>query len=38
LLSNGTPPCDVANILGVSLPTLYRHLPASQRTALAEAS
>jgi DNA invertase Pin-like site-specific DNA recombinase len=28
LLSDGTPPRDVANIIGVSVPTLYRHVPA----------
>ena len=38
LLANGTPPRDVASVLGISVPTLYRHLPASQRTALAEAA
>ena len=32
LLANGTPPKDVASVLGVSIPTLYRHCPASQRT------
>jgi DNA invertase Pin-like site-specific DNA recombinase len=31
LLATGTPPKDVANILAISLPTLYRHCPASQR-------
>jgi DNA invertase Pin-like site-specific DNA recombinase len=31
LLSGGTPPREVAGILGVSIPTLYRHCPASQR-------
>jgi DNA invertase Pin-like site-specific DNA recombinase len=38
LLANGTPPRDVADVLGISVATLYRHLPASQRTALAEAA
>jgi DNA invertase Pin-like site-specific DNA recombinase len=31
LLSSGTPPRDVAQSLGVSVPTLYRWLPASTR-------
>jgi DNA invertase Pin-like site-specific DNA recombinase len=31
LLRDGTPPKDVAAIVGVSLPTLYRHLPATPR-------
>ena len=31
LLQNGTPPKEVAKNLGVSIPTLYRRLPASQR-------
>jgi DNA invertase Pin-like site-specific DNA recombinase len=31
LLANGTPPRDVAQSLGVSVPTLYRWLPASGR-------
>lgn len=31
LLSAGTPPVDVARDLGVSVPTLYRWLPASAR-------
>jgi len=31
LLANGTPARDVATALGVSIPTLYRHCPASQR-------
>ena len=31
LLAGGTPPRDVANNLGVSVPTLYRWLPASER-------
>jgi DNA invertase Pin-like site-specific DNA recombinase len=31
LLATGTPPRDVAAILGVSIPTLYRHLPVSRR-------
>ena len=30
LLANGTPPRDVAKNLGVSIPTLYRWLPASK--------
>src|SRR5271155_948204 len=38
LLANGTPPRDVANVLGISIPTLYRNLPASQRIALTEAA
>jgi DNA invertase Pin-like site-specific DNA recombinase len=38
LLADGTPPRDVANILGISIATLYRCLPASQRTAPAEAA
>lgn len=29
LLANGIPPKDVAKNLGVSVPTLYRHIPAS---------
>lgn len=29
LLEAGTPPKDVAKSLGISVPTLYRHLPAS---------
>ena len=29
LLEAGTPPKDVAKTLGVSIPTLYRHLPAT---------
>lgn len=29
LLSNGVPPRDVAKDLGVSIPTLYRWIPAS---------
>ena len=29
LLSNGVPPRDVAHNLGVSVPTLYRWIPAS---------
>jgi DNA invertase Pin-like site-specific DNA recombinase len=33
LLANGTAPRDVANVLGISVPTLYRGLPASQRVA-----
>ncbi|MEI8347023.1 MAG: recombinase family protein, partial [Pseudomonadota bacterium] len=32
LLGNGTPPRDVAKNLGVSVPTLYRWLPASRFT------
>ena len=32
LLTGGTPPRDVAENLGVSVPTLYRWLPASERT------
>lgn len=31
LLANGVPPRDVADTLGVSVPTLYRWLPASTR-------
>ena len=31
LLANGTPPKDVAKNLGVSVPTLYRWLPAATR-------
>jgi len=31
LLATGTPPKDVAVQLGVSVPTLYRHLPANPR-------
>jgi DNA invertase Pin-like site-specific DNA recombinase len=30
LLANGVPPKDVANNLGVSIPTLYRWIPASE--------
>jgi DNA invertase Pin-like site-specific DNA recombinase len=33
LLNAGTPAKDVANALGISVPSLYRHLPASQRAA-----
>ncbi len=33
LLADGTPPRDVANIVGVSVPTLYRWLPASKSLA-----
>jgi DNA invertase Pin-like site-specific DNA recombinase len=33
LLADGTPPRDVANIVGVSVPTLYRWLPASKSVA-----
>ena len=29
LLASGVPPKDVAKHLGVSVPTLYRHIPAS---------
>jgi DNA invertase Pin-like site-specific DNA recombinase len=32
MLASGVPPKDVANILGVSIPTLYRWVPASERT------
>ena len=32
LLSSGTPPREVAEGLGVSIPTLYRWVPASSRT------
>ena len=32
LLASGTPPQEVARSLGVSVPTLYRWLPASSRT------
>lgn len=32
LLANGVPPCDVAHNLGVSVPTLYRWIPASVQT------
>ena len=32
LLADGVPPKDVANDLGVSIPTLYRWLPASERS------
>jgi DNA invertase Pin-like site-specific DNA recombinase len=38
LLAGGTAPRDVANILGVSIPTLYRHCPASRRTTSSEAA
>jgi DNA invertase Pin-like site-specific DNA recombinase len=38
LLANGTPPKEVANVLGVSIPTLYRHCPASQRIIPSEAA
>ena len=34
LLEDGIPPKDVASDLGVSIPTLYRWLPASKRTHL----
>src|SRR5882724_5961504 len=30
LLRDGTPPKDVARILGISLPTLYRHVPGNR--------
>ena len=33
LLRDGTPPKDVAAIVGVSLPTLYRWLPATRHAA-----
>ena len=33
LLRDGTPPKDVAKIIGVSVPTLYRWLPASNSAA-----
>jgi len=29
-LANGTPPKEVANNLGVSIPTLYRWVPAQK--------
>ena len=32
LLASGTPPLEVAHSLGVSVPTLYRWVPASSRT------
>lgn len=32
LLETGTPPRDVAEQLGISVPTLYRHLPAGKTT------
>jgi DNA invertase Pin-like site-specific DNA recombinase len=38
LLAAGTPPRDVAAILGVSVPTLYRHCGPSQRTISANAA
>ena len=38
LLSAGTPPREVAAILGVSIPTLYRYCPASRRLAHLEAA
>jgi DNA invertase Pin-like site-specific DNA recombinase len=38
LLANGIPPREVASVLGVSIPTLYRHCPASQRTTTSEAA
>ncbi len=31
LLASGVPPRDVAKNLGVSIPTLYRRVPASTR-------
>ena len=31
LLTNGTPPADVAKGLGIFIPTLYRWVPASNR-------
>ena len=34
LLADGVPPKDVAADLGVSVPTLYRWLPASERSQL----
>jgi transposase len=33
LLADGNPPKDVAGIIGVSVPTLYRWLPASKTVA-----
>mgnify|MGYP000916121194 FL=1 len=33
LLDAGTPPKDVASSVGVSVATLYRHLPAGEREA-----
>lgn len=33
LLANGTPPREVADVVGVSIPTLYRWCPAVVRTA-----
>ena len=35
LLSQGTPPKEVAAILGVSVPTLYRWVPATHPEAVA---
>ncbi len=32
LLASGVPPRDVASNLGVSVPTLYRWIPASSQT------
>jgi hypothetical protein len=32
LLATGTPPREVAHSLGVSVPTLYRWVPASSKT------
>jgi DNA invertase Pin-like site-specific DNA recombinase len=34
LLASGTPPKDVAKNLGVSVPTLYRWIPASQGSSI----
>jgi len=34
LLLAGTPPRDVAGQLGISVPTLYRHLPAAERAGM----
>jgi DNA-binding CsgD family transcriptional regulator len=36
LLASGTSPREIADILGVSIPTLSRHCPASQRVVLSE--
>jgi DNA invertase Pin-like site-specific DNA recombinase len=38
LLEAGTPARDVATALGVSVPTIYRHFPASQRAISSEAA
>jgi DNA invertase Pin-like site-specific DNA recombinase len=38
LLATGTPPRDVARILAVSVPTLYRHCPGSRRMPSSEAA